>query len=267
MTGFAGTASVTRAARALRQSPIRGARPARATLRVVLAIAMNTTDAPGRDREPFWGLDLEGVDVIGGVSVFDDFDVLGSAWTAKDPIGFNGGTTNLYEYVGNDPLNFSDPSGLFAPVLAGAAVGVLVAFMFAAPNDDNVNLALVGAGGLAGAAIGAGIGAATAVGGSAAVEAGGGVCAVESAAVGGRLGQVLGGIEQGFAANAPQSAMEALAVIQRATSALGLEVGVASLGVDGSIVLTNVGGITTLIGVNGSIIVQRGSQILLSLSP
>ena len=196
-----------------------------------------------------------------------DYDPESGRWTAKDPIGFNGGTTNLYEYAGNDPLNFSDPSGLFAPVLAGAAVGVLVAFMFAAPNDDNVNLALVGAGGLAGAAIGAGIGAATAVGGSAAVEAGGGVCAAESAAVGGRLGQVLGGIEQGFAANAPQSAMEALAVIQRATSALGLEVGVASLGVDGSIVLTNVGGITTFIGVNGSIIVQRGSQILLSLSP
>jgi hypothetical protein len=96
----------------LRQSPIRGARPARATLRAVLAIAMNTTNAPGRGREPSWGLDLEAVDVIGGVSVFDDFDVLGSAWTAKDPIGFGGGMTNLYEYVGGDPVNFIDFIGL-----------------------------------------------------------------------------------------------------------------------------------------------------------
>ena len=126
MTGFAGTASVTRAARALRQSPIRGARPARATLPAVLAIAMNTTDAPGRDREPFWGLDVEAVDVIGGVSVFDDFDVLGSAWTAKDPIGFNGGTTNLYEYVRGDPINRIDPAGTYDTFVFGSLTSELV---------------------------------------------------------------------------------------------------------------------------------------------
>jgi uncharacterized protein RhaS with RHS repeats len=84
---------------------------------------MNTTNAPGRDREPFWGLDLEGVDVIGGVSVFDDFDVLGSAWTAKDPIGFNGGTTNLYEYVHGDPVNFFDPIGLIDDFADAPAAG------------------------------------------------------------------------------------------------------------------------------------------------
>ena len=33
-------------------------------------------------------------------------------WTAKDPIGFAGGDTNLYGYVLNDPVNFVDPSGL-----------------------------------------------------------------------------------------------------------------------------------------------------------
>ncbi|MDD5119313.1 MAG: peptidoglycan DD-metalloendopeptidase family protein, partial [Sulfuricurvum sp.] len=31
-----------------------------------------------------------------------------------DPIGFAGGDTNFYRYVGNDPVNFVDPSGLFA---------------------------------------------------------------------------------------------------------------------------------------------------------
>ena len=32
--------------------------------------------------------------------------------TAKDPIGFNGGDTNLYGYVLGDPVNFFDPYGL-----------------------------------------------------------------------------------------------------------------------------------------------------------
>ena len=33
-------------------------------------------------------------------------------WTAKDPILFDGGDTNLYGYVSNDPVNFLDPTGL-----------------------------------------------------------------------------------------------------------------------------------------------------------
>ncbi len=31
---------------------------------------------------------------------------------SEDPAGFNGGDLNLYAYVGNDPVNFVDPSGL-----------------------------------------------------------------------------------------------------------------------------------------------------------
>jgi len=42
-----------------------------------------------------------------------DYDAEVGRWTAKDPIGFDGGDTNLYAYVGNDPVNCVDPLGLF----------------------------------------------------------------------------------------------------------------------------------------------------------
>jgi RHS repeat-associated protein len=40
-----------------------------------------------------------------------DYDAEVGRWTTKDPIVFYGGDTNLYAYVLNDPVNFSDPSG------------------------------------------------------------------------------------------------------------------------------------------------------------
>jgi len=43
-----------------------------------------------------------------------DYDAEVGRWTVKDPIRFAGGDTNLYGYVGNDPLNGVDPSGLSA---------------------------------------------------------------------------------------------------------------------------------------------------------
>jgi RHS repeat-associated protein len=33
-------------------------------------------------------------------------------WVTEDPIGFDGGSTNLYMYVYNQPNNFTDPEGL-----------------------------------------------------------------------------------------------------------------------------------------------------------
>ncbi|NJD69712.1 MAG: PKD domain-containing protein [candidate division NC10 bacterium] len=43
-----------------------------------------------------------------------DYDAGTGRWTAKDPIRFKGGDTNLYGYVLNDPVNFVDPNGQFA---------------------------------------------------------------------------------------------------------------------------------------------------------
>ena len=32
-------------------------------------------------------------------------------FVSEDPVGFNSGTVNFYDYVGNSPLNFNDPTG------------------------------------------------------------------------------------------------------------------------------------------------------------
>jgi len=48
-----------------------------------------------------------------------DYDARFGRWTHKDPILFGGKQTNLYVYVGNDPVNWIDPVGLM-----GVALGV-----------------------------------------------------------------------------------------------------------------------------------------------
>jgi RHS repeat-associated protein len=40
-----------------------------------------------------------------------DYDPATGRWTARDPIGFAGGDSNLYAYVGDDPINHLDVSG------------------------------------------------------------------------------------------------------------------------------------------------------------
>ena len=43
---------------------------------------------------------------------YRDYDPDVGRWTAKDPIGFAGGDTDLYGYCLNDPVNWIDPIGL-----------------------------------------------------------------------------------------------------------------------------------------------------------
>jgi len=43
---------------------------------------------------------------------YRDYDAYTGKWTAKDPIGFSGGDSNLYGYVLGDPVGGFDPDGL-----------------------------------------------------------------------------------------------------------------------------------------------------------
>ena len=45
---------------------------------------------------------------------YREYDSFTGKWTAKDPIGFAGGDSNLYGYVLNDPVNLVDPEGLWS---------------------------------------------------------------------------------------------------------------------------------------------------------
>jgi RHS repeat-associated protein len=57
---------------------------------------------------------------------YRDFAPEVGRWTAKDPIFFAGGDTDLFGYVQNDPVNFVDPTGQFlvsGTVLVGYVYG------------------------------------------------------------------------------------------------------------------------------------------------
>lgn len=49
-----------------------------------------------------------------------DYDAQVGRWTAKDPIRFEGGDSNVYAYVGGNPVYYYDSTGL-TPLLAGEA--------------------------------------------------------------------------------------------------------------------------------------------------
>ncbi|WP_437592179.1 RHS repeat-associated core domain-containing protein [Sorangium sp. So ce1000] len=62
-----------------------------------------------------------------------DYDPETGRWTAKDPIYFDGGSSNIYEYAKGDPVNHRDPSGLtvyecFAPAETFGPLGFLLPY-------------------------------------------------------------------------------------------------------------------------------------------
>ena len=93
-----------------------------------------------------------------------DYDAEIGRWTAKDPIGFDGGDGNLYVYVGNDPVNFVDQDGKFPlaliiPLVSGLISGAIDAFNASQQCNPSVgNIAKAFGKGFLSGAVGAGTG-------------------------------------------------------------------------------------------------------------
>jgi RHS repeat-associated protein len=142
---------------------------------------------------------------------YRDYDPETGRWTAKDPIRFAGGDTDLYGYCLGDPVNFVDPEGKFATILggfiggavAGGIAGGITSAAASYLSGDSLSGVLksgligagigAGIGGIAGASIGAGLfgglGFASDIGWGFAAGAGIG----EHAALSSLLGAALGG--------------------------------------------------------------------------
>ena len=122
---------------------------------------------------------------------FRDYDPDIGRWTAKDPILFAGGDTDLYGYCLNDPVNFIDPEGQVG--LAGVIIGgVAGAYGGLLSGLQSGNTAAGIIGGVAGAVTGALVGVAmphssSVVGGM----VGGVIAGAFGGAVGGATGKAL----------------------------------------------------------------------------
>jgi RHS repeat-associated protein len=90
---------------------------------------------------------------------YRDYDPETGRWTARDPIGFDGGDTNLYGYVLGDPVNGIDPTGEFVWVVGGALVGgafgAITSAISAASGPGPINWSNVAAQAVIGGARGA----------------------------------------------------------------------------------------------------------------
>jgi RHS repeat-associated protein len=86
---------------------------------------------------------------------YRDYDPDIGRWTAKDPIFFAGGDTDLYRYCINDPVNRIDPEGQFAGVAIGAISGAYAGFLSGIQSGNVWTGIAAGAlGGLAGGIVG-----------------------------------------------------------------------------------------------------------------
>ena len=54
---------------------------------------------------------------------YREYDPITGRWLSKDPLLFDGGDSNLYGYVLQDPVNLVDPTGEFWNFVLGAVLG------------------------------------------------------------------------------------------------------------------------------------------------
>jgi|GEM_PF-1807914 len=76
---------------------------------------------------------------------YRDYDAYTGKWTAKDPIGFDGGDSNLYGYVLGDPVSGIDPVGLDTLVIHNGATTTLNPFKINNPLGHSA-IAFTGSG-------------------------------------------------------------------------------------------------------------------------
>jgi RHS repeat-associated protein len=91
-----------------------------------------------------------------------DYDAQVGRWTARDPVLFGGAQANLFAYVGNDPVNFRDPRGLwtvgaFVSGGAGLGWGVGGGAAVVGSSSDGGLLGTLGSGAAYGAGVGGGL--------------------------------------------------------------------------------------------------------------
>jgi RHS repeat-associated protein len=96
-------------------------------------------------------------DPVTGLTRFGvrDYDAAAGRFLEKDPLGLDGGLTNLYQYAAGDPVNLTDPEGTCTPLTVGlgAAIGGgLSLFKSKACDGDSwgTSLAHAGVGAVAG---------------------------------------------------------------------------------------------------------------------
>jgi RHS repeat-associated protein len=60
---------------------------------------------------------------------YRDYDSYTGRWITKDPIDFDGGSSNLYGYVLNDPVNFVDTEGLAVNIAGAIIIGGITIYV------------------------------------------------------------------------------------------------------------------------------------------